>query len=369
MSLRVGFIGYGFMGQAHANALARLPMFFPEAPDTDRHVLCGRNEERVAAAADRFGFTHTTDDWETLVDEVDVLYNLGPNDLHAEPTIAALKQDVHVLCEKPLAASLENAERMVTAARESDAVAACAFNYRYVPALRLAKELIEQGTLGEIRHVRGQYLVDWQADPKHPWVWRNNVERAGYGQVGDVGSHTIDLARWLVGEITDVSGRLATLVDERPAADDESARPVTTDDIYLATASFESGAVGVFEGSSVASGHKATNAIEIIGSEGAVRFDLERLNELEVYDADRRGYERILVTDDEDPYGERWWPAGHTIGWEHTVVHENYEFLRAIADEGDGIVSFDEALTVQRIVDTVVQSDEQGQRLAVETDA
>ncbi len=318
MTLRVGFIGYGFMGQAHANALARLPMFFPEVPDTDRHVLCGRNEGRVAAAADRFGFTHTTDDWETLVDEVDVLYNLGPNDLHAEPTIAALEAG---------------------------------------------------GALGEIRHVRGQYLVDWQADPDHPWVWRNDVERAGYGQVGDVGSHTIDLARWLVGDITDVSGRLATLVGERPAPDGDGTRPVTTDDVYLATAAFESGAVGVFEGSSVASGHKATNAIEIIGSEGAVRFDLERLNELEVYDADRRGYERILVTDDDDPYGDRWWPSGHTIGWEHTVVHENYEFLRAIAGESGDIVSFDEALTVQRIVDTIVRSDEQGQRLQVETES
>ncbi|SFT01464.1 Gfo/Idh/MocA family protein [Halostagnicola kamekurae] len=368
MTLRVGFIGYGFMGQAHANALARLPMFFPEAPETERHVLCGRNEERVAAAADRFGFSHTTDDWETLVHEVDVLYNLGPNDLHAEPTIAALENDVHVLCEKPLAKSLESAERMVEAAGESDAVAACAFNYRYVPALRLAKELIEQGALGQIRHVRGTYLVDWQANPDHPWVWRNNADRAGYGQVGDVGSHTIDLARWLVGEITDVSGRLATLVDERPTSDGEGTRPVTTDDIYLATASFESGAVGVFDGSSVASGHKATNAIEIIGSEGAVRFDLERLNELEVYDADRRGYERIVVTDEDDPYGHRWWPAGHTIGWEHTVVHENYEFLRAIDGESDNIVSFESALTVQRIIDAIVQSDDRGERVALETE-
>ncbi|WP_408960388.1 Gfo/Idh/MocA family protein [Natrinema sp. 74] len=368
MTHRIGFIGYGFMGHAHANALARLPMFFPDAPETDRHVLCGRTEERVAEAADQFGFTHTTDDWETLIDDVDILYNLGPNDLHAEPTIAALESDVHVLCEKPLANSLEDAERMVTAAQESDAVAACAFNYRYVPALRLAKELIEDGALGEIRHVRGTYLVDWQTDPEQPWVWRNDAERAGYGQVGDLGSHTIDLARWLVGDIADVSGRLTTFVDERPAPDGDGRLPVTTDDAYLATASFESGAIGVFEGSSMAAGHKATNAIEIIGSDGAIRFDLERLNELEVYDADRRGYERILVTGEDDPYGDRWWPAGHTIGWEHTVVHENYEFLRAIDGESDTIVSFDDALAVQRIVDTLVRSHDRGQRLAVETD-
>ncbi|SEW30984.1 Gfo/Idh/MocA family protein [Natrinema salifodinae] len=367
MTLRVGFIGYGFMGQAHANALARLPMFFSEAPDTERHVLCGRDEERVAAAADRFGFTHTTNDWEALVDKVDVLYNLGPNDLHAEPTIAALENDVHVLCEKPLAGSLAEAEKMVEAARDSDAVAACAFNYRYVPALRLAKELIESGELGEIRHFRGRYLVDWQADPEHPWTWRNDADRAGYGQVGDVGSHTIDLARWLVDDIVDISGRLATFVEERPDPNGDGRRPVTTDDAYLATASFDSGAIGVFEGSSVASGHKATNAVEIIGSEGAIRFDLERLNELEVYDADRRGYERVLVTDEDDPYGDRWWPAGHAIGWEHTVVHENYEFLRTIDGERADVPTFADGLAVQRVVDAVTRSDEQRTHVAVES--
>ncbi|WP_280537722.1 Gfo/Idh/MocA family oxidoreductase [Halopenitus sp. POP-27] len=368
MTLRAGFIGYGFMGKAHANALARLPMFFPDVPAVERHMLCGRNEERVEAAADRFGFTHTTDDWETLVESVDVVYNLGPNGLHADPSIAALERDVHVLCEKPLASTLEDAERMVEAARDSDAVAACAFNYRYVPALRLAKDLIDRGALGDVRHVRGSYLGDWQADADHPWTWRNDADLAGYGQVADVGSHTIDLVRWLVGGIDDVSGRLATQVEERPAPDGDGTRPVTTDDAYVATVSFESGAIGVLEGSSVATGHKASNTVEVIGSDGAIRFDLERLNELEVHDADGRGYERILVTDEDDPYGDRWWPAGHAIGWEHTVVHENYEFCRAIAGDGGDVVPFSEAFEVLRIVDALVESDARGERRSLHVD-
>lgn len=359
MTLEVAFLGYGFMGKAHANALARLPMFFPDAPTTNRDVLIGRNERAASEAAKRFGFDRIATDWRDVIGDVDVFYNLGPNHVHAEPTIAALESDVHVLCEKPLASTLANAEQMVEAAQASDAVAACAFNYRYVPALRLAKRLIDEGALGDIRHFRGEYMVDWQADAEDPWVWRNDAEKSGYGQVGDCGSHTIDLARWLVGEITGVSGRLTTMVDDRPAGNER--REVTTDDAYAAIVSFGSGAQGVLEASRVATGHRATNAIEIIGTDGALRFDLERLNELEVFDTDGRGFERILVTDPNDPYMDTWWPAGHTIGWEHTVIHENYEFLTAIAENRAPETGFAEGLAAQEVVDAIGESHEHGE--------
>lgn len=347
------------MGKAHANALARLPMFFPDTPETERHILAGQNESTLTEAADRLGFSQTTTDWLEVVESVDVLYNLAPNDMHAEPCITALESGVNVLCEKPLASTLTNAERMVEAAQASDAVAACAFNYRYVPALRLAKRLIDEGALGDIRHFRGEYMVDWQADAEDAWVWRNDAEKAGYGQVADCGSHTIDLARWLVGEITGVSGRLTTMVEDRPAGNER--REVTTDDAYAAIVSFGSGTQGVLEASRVATGHKATNAIEIIGTDGTLRFDLERLNELEVLDADGRGFERILVTDPGDPYMDTWWPPGHTIGWEHTVIHENREFLTAIAENRTPETGFVEGLAAQEVVDAIGESHELGE--------
>jgi len=194
MTLKVGVLGYRFMGKAHANAMARLPMFFPEAPDVERHVLVGRDEEALADAADRLGFENTATDWEDVVDEVDAFYNLGPNHVHAEPSIAALEAGTPVLSEKPLANDLESAERMAEAAEDAGVPTATAFNYRFVPALRYAKNLIEEGEIGDIHHFRGRYLQDWLVDPEAPWSWRNSEEMAGSGALGDLGAHTIDLA-------------------------------------------------------------------------------------------------------------------------------------------------------------------------------
>jgi predicted dehydrogenase len=388
MSLTVGVLGYRFMGKAHANALARLPMFFPDAPDVERHVLVGRDESALSDAADRLGFERTATDWRDVVADVDAFYNLGPNHVHAEPSIAALDAGTPVLSEKPLANDLESAEEMAAAAESAGVPTATAFNYRFVPAIQYAKNLIDDGVLGEIHHFRGRYLQDWLVDPEAPWSWRNSAEMAGSGALGDLGAHTIDLARFLVGEPLRVSGHLRTFVEERPVEDEESddgdpeTRPVTVDDAYSAQAELEDGAMATFEASRFATGHKNDHAIEVHGSEGSLKFSLERLNELEVLQGDDRGYETVLVTDEDDPYVEHWWPPGHVLGWEHTFVHENYEFLSAVdsaASEtprsgggetagagGEYHPDFQDGLAVQQVLSAIQESDERGEWVAIE---
>ncbi|WIV65948.1 Gfo/Idh/MocA family protein [Natrialbaceae archaeon AArc-T1-2] len=367
MTLEVGVLGYRFMGKAHANALARLPTFFPDAPDVERRVLVGRDEDALESAADRLGFTEVATDWRDVVDDVDVFYNLGPNHVHVEPSIAALKADTPVLCEKPLAPTLEGAERMAAAAVAADVPAGAAFNYRFVPAIQHAKELLEAGELGDIHHVRGRYLQDWLVDPDEPWSWRTDEELAGSGALGDLGSHTVDLLRFLVGdddlagEIERVSGHLQTFVDERPVAGDDETRPVTVDDAYSAQLEFATGAMGTLEASRFARGHKNDHTIEIHGSAGSLRFSLERLNELELLREGDRGYETILVTDADDPYVDRWWPPGHVLGWEHTFVHENYEFLRAIDEDRAFEPGFADGLAAQRVLAAIDLSDTRGE--------
>jgi len=346
-------------------------MFFPDAPSVERSVLVGRDETALAAAADRLGFESTATDWREVVNAVDVFYNLGPNHCHAEPSIAALAAGTHVLCEKPLATTLAEAAAMRDAARESDAVAGCGFNYRFVPAIRYARALIADGKLGEIRHVRGRYLQDWLSDPEAPWSWRLDESLAGSGALGDLGAHTVDLARFLVGPeagaIERVSGHLETFVAERPASDPEgpAERPVTVDDAFTAQAAFEGGAMATFEASRYAHGHVNDHTIEIHGSAGSLAFSLERLNEVRYRGPDHRGYETILVTGDDDPYGGAWWPPGHVLGWEHTVVHENYEFLSAVAGGEEFSPSFENAYAVQRILDAIERSDETGEWVSV----
>jgi predicted dehydrogenase len=366
VTLSIGVLGYGFMGRAHANAIARLPMFFPDAPAVERDVLIGRDESALAAAAERLGFTRTATDWRDAVDEVDVFYNLGPNHVHADPTIAALKAGTPVLCEKPLAPDLEGAERLAAAAADAEVPTAAAFNYRYVPAIQYAKELIEAGELGEIRQFRGRYLQDWLVDPEAPASWRTDAERAGSGALGDLGAHTIDLARFLVGDVERVSGQTTTFVDERPAADGEGTEPVTVDDAFSAHVRFANGAAGTLEASRVAVGRTNDHSIEIEGTEGAIRFSLERLNELELFRPGNRGFETVLVTEGDDPYLDHWWPPGHVLGWEHTFVHENAEFLTAVADGEAYAPDFADGLAVQRVLDAVQRSDASGEWVEVD---
>jgi predicted dehydrogenase len=376
-SLSVGFLGYRFIGVAHANALARLPMFFPDAPAVERDVLVGTDEAALADAVDRLGFERYATDWRAVVDDVDVCYNLGPNVLHVEPTVAALEAGTHVLCEKPLAPTLDGARELRDAARESDAVAACAFNYRFVPAIQYARDLIADGELGEIRQVRGAYLQDWLVDDDAPWSWRNDADLAGSGALGDLGAHAIDLAAFLVGDrvgdVERVSGHLRTFVDERPVEgsdDGEGTRAVTVDDAYSAQVAYESGAMGTFEASRMAAGHRNDHTIAVHGTDGSLRFSLERLNELEVHAGNSRGYETVLVTDESDPYVDHWWPPGHVLGWEHAFVHENAAFLSAVAAGEDvaatDVSSFADAYDVQRVLDAVEASDDRGEWVHVD---
>jgi len=375
--LSVGVLGYRFMGKAHANALARLPMFFPEAPEVEREVIVGRDEEALAAAADQLGFERYATDWADVVSEVDVFYNLGPNNVHADPSIAALEADTHVFCEKPLANTLDDAERMRAAASDSAATAGIAFNYRFIPAIQYAKNLIDAGELGEIHHVRGRYLQDWLVDPEAPWSWRNSEELAGSGALGDLGAHTIDLARFLVGDragdISRLSGHLQTFVDERPVpggdegslegagGESTETREVTVDDAYTAQAEFENGAMATFEASRFANGRKNDHTIAIEGSKGSLSFSLERLNELELLTEGDRGFQTVTVTDPDDPYIDHWWPPGHVIGWEHTFVHENYEFLSAAASDEDHSPSFEDGYRVQELLTAIEESDDAGE--------
>ncbi len=378
MALTAGFLGYRFMGRAHANALARLPMFFPDAPEIERDVLIGRDESALAENVEQLGFNRYSTDWETTVDEVDVFYNLGPNNLHPEPSIAALEAGTNVFCEKPLAHKLDAAEDMAEAAADADVTAGIAFNYRFLPAIQLAQQLIAAGELGEIYHVRAEYLQDWLVDPSAPWSWRNSKEIAGSGTLGDLGAHSIDLAQFLLDEEIDrVSGHLKTFVDERPVQDDTGAaldaaggdstetREVTVDDAYTAQAEFDGGAIATFEASRFANGHDNSNTIEINGSKGSLRFDLERLNELEILREGNRSFETVMVTDPDDPYIDRWWPAGHIIGWEHTFVHENYEFLSAVEAGESHTPDFQDGLQVQQVLDAIERSDETGEWVTV----
>jgi predicted dehydrogenase len=363
--LDIGVLGYRFMGKAHANAFARLPMFFEDAPKLNRAVLVGRDESALEAAADRLGFARTATDWRDVIDDVDVFYNLGPNHIHAEPAIAALEAGTPTFCEKPLAPTVPAAERMGEAAEAATVPAGIAFNYRFLPAIQYAKNLIDGGELGEIHHFRGRYLQDWLVDPEAQWSWRNDAEMAGSGALGDLGAHTVDLARFLVGDVADVSGHLRTFVDERPVEGGEETRAVTVDDAYSAQVAFEDGTMGTLEASRFANGHKNDHTIEIDGAKGSLRFSLERLNELEVMRAGARGYETVLVTDPEDPYVDHWWPPGHVIGWEHTFVHENYEFLSAVADGDSYEPSFADGVAVQRVLDAIGRSDERGEWVRV----
>lgn len=269
MTLDVAMLGYGVMGRAHTNALSRLPIVFPEVPTVNRHTLIGRDEQALSETADQLEFENTATTWEDVIDEVDVFYNLGPNAVHADPSIAALEADVPVLCEKPLAHTLADAERMAEAARASGAIAGVAYAFRFVPAILYAKALIDDGAIGEVRHLRGESLQDWLVDPETPWTWRNSAELSGTGSLGDLGSHMIDLTRFLVGdqagEIINVSGQLRTFVDERPLPAEEGQaterREVDVDDAFVAYAAFENGASGRFEASRVAPGHDNDHTI------------------------------------------------------------------------------------------------------------
>jgi predicted dehydrogenase len=366
-SLGVGMVGYAFMGAAHSQAWRTAPHAFDLPLRPVLTALCGRDPEATAAAARRYGFDATETDWHALLEREDVqlIDVCTPGDSHAEIAVAALDAGKHVLCEKPLANTVAEAEAMAAAAGRAQARgirSMIGFNYRRVPALALARELIASGRAGEIRHVRASYLQDWLADPAFPLTWRLQREHAGSGALGDLGAHIVDLAQFLTGQlITGVSGVATTFVPKRPIPGGSGATgPVTVDDAVAFTARLESGGLASFEATRFATGRKNALRIEINGSRGSLAFDLERLNELEfcdaVDDAATAGFRRILVTEPGHPYLSAWWPPGHVLGWEHTFTHQVRDLVTAIGQGTDPEPSFADGLQVQHVLAAVAAS-------------
>ena len=329
----VGLLGYAFMGKAHSHALKTLGhMVYPPPAVPVLAAIAGRDAEAVRAAAARYGYEHAYTDWRDLVADprVQLVDNGGPNDVHAEPCIAAARAGKHVLCEKPLGRTASEARAMLAAVTQAGVKHMVGFNYRFVPAVRYAYELVQSGALGTIRHFRARYLQDWLADPTSPHSWRLSRSTAGSGALGDLGAHVVDLARFLVGEPASVSATLKTFTQQRPGG------TVDVDDAFAATVEFDSGAIGTLEASRVALGRKNGMVFEINGSQGSVCFNLERLNELQVRAADGPGgFTDVLVTESSHPFMQYWWPTGHIIGWEHTFVHEFAHLFDAIVNDRD----------------------------------
>jgi predicted dehydrogenase len=367
-ALGVGMVGYGFMGAAHSQAWRTAPHVL-DLPLTPRMaVLCGRDAAAAGAAARRYGWAAAETDWRALIgrEDVQLIDICAPGDAHAEIAIAALDAGQHVLCEKPLATTVPEAQAMAAAAARASARGVrsmIGFNYRRVPAVALARELVRDGRLGEIRHVRASYLQDWLADPAFPLTWRLQREHAGSGALGDLGSHIVDLAQYLSGElITGVSGISATFVGERPLAGAAGAEAgaVTVDDAALFTARLGPVTLGSFEATRFASGRKNELRIELNGERGSLAFNLEQLNELQFYDhaqdAESAGFRRILVTEPGHPYLSAWWPPGHLLGWDATFTHEIADLVTAIAAGTDPAPSFADGLQVQRVLAAVDDS-------------
>ena len=362
----VGMVGYAFMGRAHSLAWNTVGRVFDVPLRPRLAAICGRDKAAAEAAAGRLGWAAAETDWRALIarDDVQLVDIAAPGDLHAPIAIAALAAGKHVLCEKPLANTLAEAEAMraaADAAYPGGARAMTGFNYRRVPALALARRLVEQGRIGSLRHFRAVYLQDWLADADAPMTWRMRAERAGSGALGDLGAHVVDLARYLTGdEVTGVCAISETFVRERPLADGPGTGTVTVDDAVVFTGRLASGALASFEVTRYATGRKNGLRVELNGSAGSLAFDLERLNELEFFDASDdstdNGFRRILVTEGSHPYLSGWWPPGHTLGWEHTFTHQARDLLTAIADGAQPLPSFDDGLAVQRVLDAVARS-------------
>ncbi|MFF5636985.1 Gfo/Idh/MocA family protein [Streptomyces sp. NPDC012825] len=371
-ALGIGLIGYAFMGAAHSQGWRTAGRAFDLPLRPVLAAVAGRDPVAVRAAAARHGWAAAETDWRALIarDDVHLVDVCTPGDSHAEIAVAALEAGKHVLCEKPLANSVAEAEAMAAAAEAAAArgqIAMVGFNYRRVPALAHARRLVAEGRLGALRHVRVTYLQDWLVDPGFPLTWRLERERAGSGALGDLGAHIVDLAQYLAGEpLVGVSALTETFVRERPlpagprASGGRGRGPVTVDDAAVFTGRLASGALATFEASRMAPGRKNALRLEIDGEHGSLAFDLERLNELSFHDhtepAVTAGFRRILVTEPGHPYLEGWWPPGHTLGYEHTFVHQARDLVHAVATGTAPAPSFADGLQVQRVLAAVEES-------------
>jgi predicted dehydrogenase len=337
----VGMLGYAFMGKAHSNAMKKLPyMIYPPPAIPRLAAICGRNEEATRAAAVRFGYDRYYTDWRDMLadDKVQLFDNGGPNDAHAEPCIAAAQAGKHVLCEKPLGRTAEESKAMLDAVQKAGVKHMVAFNYRFVPAIRQIRKLIDSGALGRIYHFRASYLQEWIMPHYNlPMIWRLQKKVAGSGALGDLGAHIIDLGRYLVGDVKSVSAMTKTFIPERPWGDGTMGK-VDVDDAFAAVVEFENGALGTLEATRFAAGRKNANVLEINGEKGSIRFNLERMNEIDAFWIDdepkeTRGFHNVLVSEPYHPWWEYWWPQGHMIGWEHTFVHEIAHLLDCIVND------------------------------------
>jgi predicted dehydrogenase len=369
----VGLVGYKFMGRAHSNAYRQLPRFFGVDPVPRMAAICGRDEAGVREAAGSLGWESHETDYRRLIerDDVGLVDVVTPGNTHRDIVLAALGAGKHVICEKPLANSLAEAEEMLAAARGAGTVNTVCFNYRRAPAVQLAKKLIDEGRLGTIRHWRATYLQDFIMDPGFPLIWRLKKELAGSGALGDIGAHSVDLAQFLLGGISEVVGMMETFVKERPleeasagggllASGGAETGEVTVDDAAAFLARFENGAMGTFEATRFAAGRRNKNAFEINGSKGSVAFNLERMNELEVFfvddDADVQGFRTVNVTEPDHPFAGAWWPPGHIIGYEHTFVHTMKDLMDGIKSGESPAPTFEDAYRVQAVLDAVERS-------------
>ena len=363
----VGLVGYRFMGRAHSNAYRQVARFFDVDLAPRMRALCGRDEAAVRSSAEALGWEGYETDYRRMLerDDIQLVDISSSGDTHHEFAVAALEAGKHVLCEKPLANTLDEARKMAEAARRAEAgwgaASMVCHNYRRVPAVQLAKQLIGEGRLGTIRHWRAVYLQDWLLDPDAPMTWRLRKETGGAGPLADLGSHLVDLAHFLVGPIAEVVGTAETFIRERPREGAEDADPpldrVTVNDAAAFLARFESGAMGTFEISPLVPGRKAKEGFEVNGSEGSLIFDLERMNELRVYFEDEgpeaSGFRTLLVTEPEHPYMARWWPPGHIIGYEHTFIHTVKDLLEGIKTGKNPGPTFEDGFRVQAVIDAV----------------
>lgn len=374
----IGVLGYGFVSKAHCHAWWNIPLFYWPPPATPRLIaVCGRKEKVVQEAARRYRFFGYYTDWKDMVQDqrIEIFDNTGPNNIHAGPTIVAAEAGKHVICEKPLSNSVADSKRMLEVVSKEQVKHMCGYNYRFVPAIRLAKKLIDEGRIGRIYHFRARYLQEWLNDPQLPLLWRMKKEIAGSGPLGDLGSHIIDLARFLVGEIERVTGVTADFIEMRTLKGEPARKGrVTVEDAFEATVEFQNGAIGTLEATGFATGRKNYNNFEISGERGSIEFNLERLNELRVYLKDEEiediaGWHEILVTESYHPLiNSIYWPEGHIIGWEHTFINELHYFLDCVV--GDKplepyAATFEDGYKVDVVCDAICKSALTGKKVTV----
>ncbi len=379
--VRIGLVGYQFMGKAHSHAYRDIPFFFETDANPILQAICGRNEDAVSQAADQMGFASYETDWRVLIerDDIDVIDIVTPNNTHAEIAIAAANAGKHVITEKPLAMTVEEGERMHEAVSRNGVIHMVCHNYRFVPAIQYAKKLIDDGRIGKIYHFRANYLQDFIMSPDFPLIWRLNKDVCGSGALGDLAAHSLDVARFLVGEIAEVSATTETFIKERPTGamtgglsakvEGGEKGQVTVDDAVAIIAKFESGSMGTFEATRFAGGNRNRNQFEINGEKGSLRWNMEDMNKLELYVADdevgMQGFRTIDVTEESHPYMDSYWAAGHMIGYEHTFIHLLHEFLQGVVHGKQPTPNFSDGLKNQVVLAAIEESARSGRRLSV----